>query len=69
MIEFTDKDRQQFGLAGISEEKVLKQITTFEEGIAMINLEKEAVVSSGILKFSKEQENSLIQLLENSWIN
>ena len=66
MIQFTENDKQQFVKAGIPEEKVLKQITTFEEGIAMIRLEKEAVVSSGIIKFNKEEEDSLIQYFENA---
>lgn len=66
MIQFTDKDQQQFAEAGISEEKVLKQITTFEEGIAMICLEKEAVVYSGILKFTEEENKALIQYFEKA---
>jgi len=66
MIQFTEEDKQQFEKAGISEEKVLKQIGTFEEGIAMVCLEKEAVVSSGIWKFSKEEEESLIHFFENT---
>ena len=66
MIQFTEKDKQQFTKAGITEEKVLQQIATLEEGIAMISLEKEAVVSSGILKFTKEEEDALIQYYENA---
>lgn len=65
MSQFTDNDQQQFSKSGVTEEKILKQITTFEEGIAMISLEKEAVVSSGIVKFNKEEEAALIGYFEN----
>ncbi|MBT8185885.1 MAG: DUF4301 family protein [Eudoraea sp.] len=66
MIEFTENDQQEFAKAGISEDKILKQITTFEEGIAMVNLDREAVVSSGISKFTREEQDSLIQKFEKA---
>ena len=62
MIEFTEDDKKQFADSGMSEDKVLKQIKSFEEGIALIVLEQEAVVGSGILKFSRQEEEALMAL-------
>lgn len=66
MIAFSEKDKQQLVSKGIAPEKVLDQIETFKEGIPFVKLEKAAVVSDGILKFSKEEENQLIQNFENA---
>lgn len=66
MIEFSDKDLQQLKKAGIALDKVQKQIETFEEGIPFVNLEKEAVVDSGILKCTEEEEHARIAYFENS---
>ena len=66
MIAFSEKDKQQLISKGIAAEKVLDQIETFKEGIPFVKLEKAAVVSDGILKFSEDEENQLIQNFENA---
>ncbi|WP_445383931.1 DUF4301 family protein [Robiginitalea sp. IMCC44478] len=59
MIEFTEKDKQLFKAKGISEEKVLKQIGIFEEGIPFVQLEKAAVIDDGILSLEQEQQEQM----------
>ena len=66
MIAFSEKDKQQLVSKGITAEKVLDQIETFKEGIPFVKLEKAAVVSDGILKFSVEEENQMIQNFEKA---
>lgn len=61
MISFSETDIQQLTSKGISQEKVLGQIKTFEEGIPYINLEAPAVIGSGILKFTAAEEKSLVE--------
>ena len=60
MIIFSEKDIHQLMSKGISKEKALGQIQTFEEGIPFANLEAPATKNQGILKFSAEDEKSLV---------
>ena len=64
MINFSESDLEQLSRTGISQEKVLKQIDTFKDGIPMIHLEKAAVVADGISKFNKTEEKGLIKEFE-----
>jgi hypothetical protein len=66
MTAFSNQDKQQLVSKGIAAEKVIKQIETFKEGIPFVKLEKAAVVGDGILKFSNEDENKLIQAFETA---
>lgn len=64
MIDFTQEDLNQLQQKDISEEKVLKQIQTFKEGIPFVNLQKAAVVGEGIVR--AENEDDLISYFENN---
>ncbi|MEM8999391.1 MAG: DUF4301 family protein [Bacteroidota bacterium] len=64
MIDFLENDLEQLGKKGISKAKVLSQIETFKAGIPFVTLEKAAVVSNGILRFSKEEQHGLTQHFE-----
>tara|TARA_R110000796_G_scaffold250788_3_gene380639 strand:+ start:43013 stop:44560 length:1548 start_codon:yes stop_codon:yes gene_type:complete len=66
MTVFSEKDKQQLISKGILEVKVLDQIETFKEGIPFVTLEKAAVISDGIIKFSTDDEKKLIQNFEDS---
>lgn len=66
MIDFTEKDIEQLSKKGISKEKVFSQIETFKEGIPFVNLEKAAIVTKGISRFSPNEEKGLIAHFENS---
>ncbi len=59
MSDFYENDLKQLSRLGISREKVLDQIETFREGIPYVNLEKAAVVSSGIIKLTATEEAEL----------
>jgi len=59
MTKITDKDIQQLTEKGIALDTVKRQIETFKDGIPFVHLEKAAVVSDGILKFSAEEEEAL----------
>ncbi|MBC8766500.1 DUF4301 family protein [Arenibacter sp. BSSL-BM3] len=65
-MELTEDDKKQLEKKGISKEKVLGQIETFKEGIPFVRLEKAAIVSDGISKFSDTQEEALIKKFEES---
>jgi len=65
MSQITNKDQGQLSDKGISKEKVLDQIEIFKEGIPFVRLEKAAVVDGGILKFTDEEEQALIEKFEN----
>ncbi len=65
MIEFSDRDILQLAEKGITKVKVNSQIEIFKEGIPFVRLEKAAVISDGILKFSTEKENQQIQEFKN----
>ena len=64
MIKFTKKDKEEFKAKGVAAEKVVEQIATFKEGIPFVNLKKAAVVEDGIYRFSKEEEQELVQNYE-----
>ena len=66
MISFSETDIQQLMSKGISKEKVLGQIQTFEEGIPYINLEAPAVIGHGILKFTTSQERELVDYFKHN---
>ena len=61
MINLSEKDIAQLMSKGITEEKVLDQITTFEEGIPFVFLERPATIGDGILKFTKAEEERLVE--------
>ena len=66
MTVFTAKDKQQLVSKGISLEKVLDQIETFKEGIPFVKLERAAVITNGISKFTTKEEKELIENFKNS---
>ena len=66
MIEFLENDLRQMEGMGITREKVLKQIETFVEGIPYTRLERAAVVGDGILRFSKDESESIVNRFEKS---
>ena len=65
MVDFTDQDLDLLESKGISKKKVLNQIATFKEGIPFVQLEKPAVISDGIIAFTREEENKLVRLFED----
>ncbi|WP_190810054.1 DUF4301 family protein [Flagellimonas sp. S3867] len=65
MNNLSQQDLAQMEKKGISTEKVENQIATFKAGIPFVNLEKAAIVSDGILRFSQEEQNKLIQYFED----
>ena len=64
-MNLTDTDHLLLEQKGISKNKVLDQIETFRHGIPFVKLRSAAVVGKGILKFSPEEEKSLIQAFES----
>ncbi|MGB3151900.1 MAG: DUF4301 family protein, partial [Maribacter sp.] len=64
MMQLTDKDKEQLAEKGINIAKVHEQINTFKEGIPFVNLKNAAVVGNGIYKFSKTEEEELVELFE-----
>ncbi len=66
MIKFSENDLQQLSGIGVSRDTVLRQIETFKEGIPFVCLEKAAVVSGGISRFSDEGEDELVRKFESS---
>tara|TARA_R110002051_G_scaffold29910_2_gene69398 strand:+ start:3259 stop:4800 length:1542 start_codon:yes stop_codon:yes gene_type:complete len=65
MTAFSSSDQQQLLEKGITENKVSVQIETFKEGIPFVHLEKAAIISDGILKFSPTEEKELVDIFEN----
>jgi hypothetical protein len=65
MTQLTEKDQKQLKDKGISKEKMLDHINTFEEGIPFVQLKEAAVIGNGILEFSKAEEIELIQLYDS----
>jgi len=65
-MSLNENDHLLLDQKGISKKKVLDQIDTFREGIPFVELRSAAVVGEGILKFSSEEEESLIQHFEAS---
>ncbi len=66
MISFSEKDIEQLMSKGISREKVLDQIQTFEEGIPFVHLDRPALINDGILKFTAKEEKSLVKQFEDA---
>ncbi|ALM08724.1 NAD metabolism ATPase/kinase [Sediminicola sp. YIK13] len=64
MTAFSSSDHQQLLDKGIKKEKVLDQIETFKEGIPFVHLEKAAIISDGILKFSPTEEKELVSIFD-----
>ncbi|MGC1515542.1 MAG: DUF4301 family protein, partial [Maribacter sp.] len=64
MIEFTAKDEEQIKEKGISKNRVEQYVKTFQEGIPFVNLKHAAVIGNGILRFSKDEERTLITLYD-----
>ncbi len=64
MIKFSEDDLQQLSKKGITQDKVLKQIETFKEGIPFVKLADAATISNGITKFSSKEEENLINTFE-----
>ncbi|MET7028472.1 DUF4301 family protein [Sediminicola luteus] len=64
MTAFSSSDHQQLLDKGIQKEKVLNQIETFKEGIPFVHLEKAAIISDGILKFSPAEEKELVSIFD-----
>ncbi|MEO9891461.1 DUF4301 family protein [Aurantibacter sp.] len=65
-MRLTDTDQQLLEKKGISKDKVIDQIETFRDGIPFVQLRSAAIVGKGILKFSSEEEKSLIQSFESN---
>ena len=65
-IVFTDKDRQELAVRGITEGQILTQIEIFEEGIPPAKLIKPCTVGDGITVINKAEENRLIKLCQNA---
>lgn len=66
MTDFSENDLQQLSNKGISKEKVLEQVETFKEGIPFVRLDKAAIISEGVFKFSEIEEKELIRQFEES---
>lgn len=66
MIEFSEKDLQQLDQKGISQEKVLKQVETFVEGIPYVRLDAAALINEGISSFTTEQAQENINFFEEA---
>lgn len=64
MTTFSSSDQQQLLDKGIHKDKVLQQIETFKEGIPFVHLEKAAIISDGILKFSAAEEQELVSIFD-----
>ncbi len=64
MTDFSEKDLKQLENKGISPEKAQQQIHIFIKGIPFTRLEKAAVVGDGILRFSKEESDLVVQEYE-----
>lgn len=68
-MTFSDEDRALLAEKGISEEKVANQIKTFKEGIPFVSLQKAAVIGDGLHRFSKAEEDDLIDLFQSKRAN
>lgn len=66
MMNFSEDDLKQLSSKGISKEKVLEQVETFKEGIPFVRLDKAAIISEGVFKFSEIKEKELIQQFDES---
>lgn len=64
-MNLTEIDLLLLEKKGISKTTVQDQIETFRDGIPFVKLHSAAVVDKGILKFSSDEEKSLVQNFEN----
>ncbi len=64
MMKLSPLHLQQLEEKGISREKVLDQLESFKEGIPYVQLVRPAIVSDGIKKFNKTEEEKLIGKFE-----
>lgn len=64
MINFSQKDLKQLERKGISKERVIAQMHTFQAGIPFVPLVRAAVVSDGILRLSAEEQQQLVRHFE-----
>jgi len=64
MIKFSKDDILQLSNKGITQEKVLKQIEIFKEGIPFVKLDDTAIIGNGITKFTTAEESNLIKIFE-----
>ena len=65
-MTLTKNDLEQLSEKEIPESKVHDQIETFKEGIPFVQLEKAVTAGDGILSFSEDDENKLIERFEQS---
>lgn len=61
---FLEKDRHQFEIKGLTEEKIISQIELFKLGLPFVNLQSAATINNGILKFSDEDKKASIDLFD-----
>lgn len=64
-MSFNSKDVAQIEAKGIKLEEVLQQITIFKRGNLQVNLLEAATLKNGIISFSKEEKEKLINLYED----
>ena len=57
---FSESDRKQLALQGISDEKLEWQLSTFRKGVSYIHLERPATQGDGILQVSEDEKLRLI---------
>jgi hypothetical protein len=58
----TSADQSQISAKGISAETILYQLSTFENGFPFVDIVKPAVIGDGIICFSENQINELINV-------
>lgn len=61
---FSNKDIHQIEKKGLSVKKVNSQIDLFTTGLPFVNLQSAATINNGILKLSKEEKETFIQLFD-----
>ena len=63
-MKLTNNQHQQLKENGISEAKITAQIASFTKGIPFVNLVKAATVNEGIIRFSKEETQTLVNAFD-----
>ena len=63
---FSSSDKQQINKKGLEIETVNYQLSCFERGFPYLKIVNSASISSGILKFSKSEEQNLVRLYEDN---
>lgn len=66
MSVLTEEDLELLQKKGVAKDTLRNQLETFREGIPFVNLEKAAVVGSGISKFTDSEEDELIAEFEKA---